>query len=460
VSWGRRAGSLRLRLLGVTLVTLVLALAGAHGWLTGLFRDQVLQQFDASLSQQLDQLTARLEFDAQGRPGIDARRMSDPRWDKPYSGLYWQVEPLPGHPGPGRSVLRSRSLWDAELVLPADALADGAVHRHDTAGPQGERLRAAARSLQAPEPGDSRWRLIVAGDMREALAAVDRFNGVLAASLAGLGVLLALAALAQVAVGLAPLETMQQALQRVRDGQQQRLQGRFPSELQPLIDEFNGVLDRNAEVVQRARAQAGNLAHALKTPLAILAQAAVKAGPSELSLLVGEQVQHAERQLHWHLARARAAATTQLPGQRTRLAPVLSSLLRAMDKLHADRHLDLDTDAVAGDLAFAGEEQDLQEMLGNLLDNACRSARGVVSVKALREGPWLRITVDDDGPGIAADQRAAVLQRGVRLDEARGGSGLGLAIVVDLARLYGGDLTLAAAAVGGLSARLSLPAAA
>jgi signal transduction histidine kinase len=229
--------------------------------------------------------------------------------------------------------------------------------------------------------------------------------------------------------------------------------------VQPLIDAFNAVLDRNAEVVACARAQSGTLAHALKKPQAILGQAARKAGPSEFSAVVSEQVEVAERHMHWHLARARAAATQHGPGQRTLLEPVLSSLLRAMERLHADRHLDLGADDVLPDLAFAGEEQDLQEMLGNLLDNACRSAREAVVVRATREGPWLRITVDDDGPGIPSDQREAVLQRGVRLDETRAGRGLGLAIVVNLARIYGGDLALDLAGAGGLRARLSLPAA-
>lgn len=455
-SW---AGSLRLRLLGATLATLVAALAGSHWWLSGLFRDHVLQQFDLTLSQQLDQLTARLEFDAQSLPSIGTRGMSDPRWEKPYSGLYWQVERLPAPAGQGRAALRSRSLWDAELRLPEDALADGAVHRHDTTGPRGEQLRAVERSLQALEPAGSRWRLIVAGDMRDAAAAVERFTGVLAASLGGLGALLGLAALAQVAVGLAPLKSMQVGLQRVRRGEAQRLQGRFPSEVQPLIDEFNGVLDRNAEVVERARGHAGNLAHALKTPLAILGQAARKAGPSEFSALVAEQVQIAERHMHWHLARSRAAAMQHVPGQRTPIEPVLGSLLRAMHRLHADRHLDLRAADIHPDLAFAGEEQDLQEMVGNLLDNACRSARTTVDVRAAREGDRLCITVDDDGPGIAPEQRTEVLQRGVRLDETRSGSGLGLAIVVDLARLYGGDLTLDSVDAGGLRTRLVLPAA-
>ena len=454
-----RGGSLRLRLLAATLATLVLALAGAHWWLAGLFRDHVIRRFDTALTQQLDQLTARLEFDAAGAPFIGPRGMSDPRWDKPYSGLYWQVERLPAEPGAPRAILRSRSLWDAELGLPGDALADGAVHRHEVAGPRGEQLRAVERSLQAPEPAETRWRLVVAGDTHEAAEAIERFTGVLTASLAGLGVLLALAALAQVAVGLAPLKAMQRGLQRVRAGEEQRLVGRFPSEVQPLIDEFNGVLDRNAEVVERARAQAGNLAHALKTPLAILGQAARQAGPSELSTLVGEQVRVAERHMQWHLARARAAATQRVPGQRTSVEPVLAGLVRAMNRLHADRHLDLAIEDVPAGLAFAGEEQDLQEMLGNLLDNACRSARSAVFVRARRDGAWLRIAVDDDGPGIPAEQRACVLQRGVRLDESTAGSGLGLAIVVDLARLYGGDLALETADAGGLAARLSLPAA-
>ena len=172
-----------------------------------------------------------------------------------------------------------------------------------------------------------------------------------------------------------------------------------------------------------------------------------------------EQVEVAQRQLQWHLARARAAAAHGLPGQRTPLEPVLTSLLRTMNRLHADRHLDLGADELAPGLAFAGEAEDLQEMLGNLLDNACRSARGSVLVRAGRDGRWLRITVEDDGPGIPPTRREAVLRRGVRLDESGAGSGLGLAIVVDLARMYGGDLTLGDSDTGGLGARLSLPAA-
>jgi len=457
---GLRPGSLRLRLLGATLVTLALALTGAHVWLGGLFRDHVLRQFDSGLVQQLDQLTARLLLDAQGQPQIDPGRLSDPRWARPYSGLYWQLDALSADGQSRRGVLRSRSLWDAELRLSADALADGALHSHDSTGPQGEALRVVERSLQLAEQPQARWRLMVAADTREALAAVNDFNGVLAASLGALGLLLALAALAQVAVGLAPLRALQGALQRVREGRAPRLEGRFPVEVQPLIDDFNGVLDRNAQVVERARTQAGNLAHALKTPLAVLENAARQSPDPTLAPLVTEQVALAHRHIHWHLARARAAATGRLPGQRTPLAPLLDGLLRVMDKLHAARALDIDGGDVPADWAFAGEEQDLQEMLGNLLDNACRSARTALRVRVQREGAQLHLAVDDDGPGIAPAQRAAVLQRGVRLDESQPGSGLGLAIVVELAALYGGALTLEDSDLGGLSARLTLPAAA
>lgn len=457
---GAGSGSLRLRLLVATLVTLTMALAGAQWWLGAMFRDHVLRQFDGSLTQQLDQLTARLVFDGQGQPRIDPGTLSDPRWERPYSGLYWQLDRLNDDGQGRRGVLRSRSLWDADLRLEADALADGQLHSHDGIGPQGERLRVIERSLRVAEHPLVGWRLMVAADMADVQAAVDRFRGVLAASLAGLGLLLALAAWAQVTVGLAPLKALQLALQRVREGRTQRLEGRFPLELQPLVDGFNGVLDRNAEVVTRARTQAGNLAHALKTPLAVLENAARQDGSSALAPLVREQVSLARRHIQWHMARSRAAATGHLPGQRTPVAPLLAGLLRVMAKLYAERDLQLEAGQTPADWAFAGEEQDLQEMLGNLLDNACRSARTRVRTQVQRGDGRLQILVDDDGPGIAPEQRAAVLQRGVRLDESVPGSGLGLAIVVELAELYGGSLHLETSDAGGLSARLDLPAAA
>ena len=455
---GRWTRSLRFRLLSATLAALVLALVLAGVLLGSLFREHVMRQFETVLTQQLDQLTARLEFDAAGQPQIDTTRLSDPRWQKPYSGLYWQLDRVGGV---GRSAeMRSRSLWDTALTLPPDALADGVVHVHESRGPQDTLLMMVERTVRTADRPEAAWRLIVAGDMKDTTQAVDRFTGVLAASLLALGMLLVLAALAQVAVGLSPLRAMQHALSEVQLGRSARLQGRFPAEVQPLIDDFNGVLDRNAEVVARARTQAGNLAHALKTPLAVLAQAADAEGPrDDLALRVREQVALSRRHIDWHLARARVAATQRLPGQRTPAGPPLAGLVRVMDRVHADRGLELHLEPPAPDLAFAGEEQDLQEMVGNLLDNACLWARHRVTLRAQRDADQLVITVEDDGPGIAPDLREAVLSRGVRLDETTPGSGLGLAIVTDLVLLYGGALALEEGEGGGLRARLRLPAA-
>jgi signal transduction histidine kinase len=477
---GRRPWSLRWRLLAATLAAVAMALLLAGWVLAGLFGDHVTRQFDAALRTQLDQVTARLEFDDAGLPRLDSQRLSDPRWSRPYAGLYWQVDRFDAG-GLQRGVLRSRSLWDAELATPADPLADGAVHTHRAAGPLGAPLLMVERTVRVggggdgdgdggggSAAGDPSWRLVVAGDLRETEAAIARFNGVLAGSLAALLALLAAAAAAQVGVGLAPLRSLQRALAAVHGGRAARLDGRFPAEVQPLIDDFNAVLDRNAEVVARARTQAGNLAHAIKTPLAALAQAADAAGRdpqrlAELAPLVREQVAVARRHVDWHLARARAAAAQGVPGLRAELAPVVAGLARVMARVHAGRGVDIDLHDVPAGLAFAGERQDLEEMLGNVLDNACQWARRDVRVTAALDGAAathrMAVVVDDDGPGIPADRRAIVTARGARLDESVPGSGLGLAIVQELVALYGGSMALEDRPGGGLRVRLVLPAA-
>jgi signal transduction histidine kinase len=447
-------------------VAAALAVGLAGVLLSGLFRDHLMRQLAQTLTVQLDQVTARLEFDAQGRPQIDARALSDPRWSRPLSGLYWQVDGA--GEAPPRGVLRSRSLWDQVLQAPADTPASGDVHVHELPGPQGAPLLLVERLVQNDGAAPGRWRVMVAADLHEMLAAGDRFARVLAASLAILLGLLAAAAWAQVAVGLAPLRALQRALQAVQDGRTPRLQGRFPAEVQPLVDGFNRVLDRHAEVVARARTQAGNLAHAIKTPLAVLSQGAAAAArrpqaDHELAALVSEQVALARRQVDWHLARARAAAAHGLPGLRTPVRPAIDGLLRVMQRVHAERGLAIGCQGPEGGAHFAGEAQDLQEMAGNLIDNACKWARQQVRVRvetSTADGVHrLRIVVDDDGPGIAADRRQAVLARGARLDESVPGSGLGLAIVHELATLYGGRLLLDDSPLGGLRAELQLPAA-
>ena len=444
---------------------LALALVLAGLLLAGLFRDHVMRQFNQTLTAQLDQVTARLEFDASGQPQIDPQTLSDPRWSRPYSGLYWQVD------GAGQlqqlGALRSRSLWDAALTLPNDVLADGVVHVHEGIGPDGAAVLLVERTVKQDTVGAS-WRLIVAADLRETVAATQRFNGVLAASLATLFVVLCAAAVAQVAIGLAPLRVLQRTLAGVHAGTSPRLDGRFPSEVQPLVDDFNAVLDRNADIVARARTQAGNLAHAIKTPLAVMSQAAAVAlrrneGTAELAALVDEQVGVARRHVDWHLARSRAAAAQAMPGASVPVQPVVHGLLRVMERVHAERGISLRCMPMTADLAFAGEVQDLQEVLGNLLDNACKWATQVVQVSAalVASGPGrrLQIVIDDDGPGIQPGRRDAVMARGARLDESVPGTGLGLAIVSELVGLYGGSVRLLAAPTGGLRVEVELPSA-
>jgi signal transduction histidine kinase len=265
---------------------------------------------------------------------------------------------------------------------------------------------------------------------------------------------------------------LQRALQAVRDAQAGRVQGQFPSEVQPLVDDFNGVLDHNEAVVERARSQAGNLAHALKTPLSVLEQAAAQAvgvaQSAPFARLVQEQCGTARRHIDWHLARARVAATQRVPGHQTDVGQVLSGLVRVMQKVHAARGLNIDVALGDASLLFAGEAQDLHEVLGNVIDNACKWASTRVHIQAglsAQKGSavvpdMVSILIEDDGPGIDVAQRDAVMARGVRLDETVPGSGLGLAIAKDLVDLYGGTLDLHPASGGGLCVTVRLPAAA
>lgn len=453
------AASLRARLLAATIVVLALALVAAGLLIGGLFREHVTRQYRDGLQLQLDQLAAATAFGADGKLRVDAARLPDPRWQRPYSGWYWQVN------GPGEPDLqRSRSLWDATLALDSTP-PDGAVHEHALSGPQGEPLLALERSVHDPARPAQRWRLSVAGSTESLEAAVASFRGQLALSLLLLFALLAAASWTQVVVGLAPLRALREGLEALRTGRADRLAGRFPREVQPLVDDFNGVLARNADVVERARKHAGNLAHALKTPIAVLQHAADqlsqgKADPALLPQLITQQLDVARRQVDWHLARSRAAAQLRAGATATPLAPVLQGLVRVLEKVHAHRGLRITLDVPTGS-SFAGEEQDLHEMLGNLLDNACKWARSTVRVSAStrRDGAraLLCVRVEDDGPGIDASQRSQLPARGKRLDEATPGAGLGLAIVHDLVELYGGQLALGQAALGGLAVDVCLP---
>ena len=272
--------------------------------------------------------------------------------------------------------------------------------------------------------------------------------------------------------GLSPFSELRERLAAVHQGLDRRVEGRYPSEVQPLVDDLNALLEHRDQTVRRAIAKAGDLAHALKTPLAVLAheaEVADGAGQGELAVM-RQQVERMRRQMDYHLAHARAAASGAAPGAHCVVLPSAEGLARTLLRLHADRPSTSSGRAAHGEArglaiqvdvdethAVRVEREDLDEMLGNLLDNACKSARSRIAIASVETGGDIAITVDDDGPGLDASMRDAVLQRGVRADEAAPGSGLGLAIVRDLAELYLGSITLSASPSGGLRARLQLP---
>jgi signal transduction histidine kinase len=274
-----------------------------------------------------------------------------------------------------------------------------------------------------------------------------------------LAVLLLIIGLFQISRGVSPVAALRTRLSSVHLGKTRRMDGEFPSEVQPLVDDLNALLAQRDAQVERAQAKAGDLAHTLKTPLAILlqeAEAAGRAGQPEIADAIRQQVTRMQRQMDYHLAHARAAASGAAVGTRCEVLPAAEGLVRTLRRLYADRNLSIDID-VPEHLAVRAELADLEEMLGNLLDNACKWAASRVAVRAQASGPSLLITVDDDGRGVEDQLLESVLKRGVRADQTAPGSGFGLAIVRDLAEVYGGAIALSRSPLGGLRASLTLP---
>jgi signal transduction histidine kinase len=259
---------------------------------------------------------------------------------------------------------------------------------------------------------------------------------------------------------IARLRDLRDSVAEVRDGHTARVAGRYPSEVQPLVDELNALLEHRDRVVQRAKAKAADLAHGLKTPLALLAREAAEArarGEAGVAAAIDEQIERMRRQVEYHLAQARAAASGVTPGVRCVVLEAADGVLRALRRIYADKAVSVETRVQPAHVVRC-QREDLEEMLGNLLDNAFKWARSRITVESSIDGDRVIVTVDDDGPGIAPAQRAGVLDRGVRVDESVQGTGLGLAIVRDLAELYGGSIALAESPLGGLRAVLRLPA--
>src|SRR5437016_3121045 len=465
ISWRRRAmraNSLALRLFVSATAWTVVILFATGVVLSSFYRHAVERAFDRRLGVYLKTLVADVASPEE-TPEKFPQYLGEPLFELPLSGWYWQVTRLdPQKP----EVRSSRSLWDSALPrleggrFPTDS---GGSRVGYLQGPENQRLRIFERTVDLGEEG--RYLIAVAGDAAEIDDEMRTFNEALALTFCVLAIVLLLTTMFQVRFGLAPLKRISESLAAIRSGGAERLEGTFPVEIAPLARETNALIEANREIVQRARTHVGNLAHALKTPISVMMNEATSHSDDPLALKVREQTEIMRDQVARHLERARLAARVAAIGTVTDVLPVVTALARTMEKIHHHRSIAIDVDAPEG-ARFRGEQQDLEEMGGNLVDNACKWAQSRVAVEAFSEKPdprddrrVVRIVVDDDGPGLSPQQREQVARRGRRLDETKPGSGLGLSIVVELASLYGGGLTLGTAPIGGLRAELTLPGA-
>jgi signal transduction histidine kinase len=453
-----RVRSLALRLILSSAAVSIVLIVAAGLLLAGLFQAALERNFDARLQAVLDGLLANVELGPDGAPAINGQ-LADTRFSLPLSGWYWQVMPPEGSSVgdlASASLLEQRLAPDANLLAKRDA--DGVANFYLTGG-NGVQLRAIEQGFKLPG-SDAEFSFLVAGNFDELKQEAGAFRWALISVLTLLGGGLLAAILVQVRFGLRPLRRMQESLSAIREGRAERLAGEFPTEIEPVAAELNLLIQSNAEIVERARTQVGNLAHALKTPLSVLTnEAAARKGA--LAAKVTGQVKVMRDQVSLYLDRARRAARAQTLGAVTEVQPVLAALARTLERIYRDKAIRIGITCPPA-LKFRGERQDLEEMAGNLLDNACKWARRRIEVKAEEVAGdgrnWLTLTVEDDGPGLPREKRADALKRGRRLDETKPGSGLGLSIVSETAAMYGGGVTLGDAGLGGLRIQLRLPA--
>ena len=456
-----RANSLALRLFLSATAWAIIILLTTGFVLSSLYRQAVERAFDRRLGVYLRTLVADVASPVETGDKLP-QSLGEPLFELPLSGWYWQVTRLDG----GKKEVRSsRSLWDGGLpqlqVAGVEGGSDGSREGY-VKGAEGQRLRIVERNVDLDDEG--RYLVAVGGDAAEILEETRSFDQALVITFSILAAVLLLTTTFQVRFGLAPLKRITDGLAAIRAGRADCLTGSFPEEIAPLARETNALIEANKQIVERARTHVGNLAHALKTPLSVIVNEIAALGSEAVAQKVLEQTDIMRDQVARHLERARLAAHLTVVGSVSDVTPIVTALARTMEKIHRDK--DLTIEVHTDDRAqFHGERPDLEEMVGNLVDNACKWASTRVAIEVAREradiagrGLIVRIVVDDDGPGVSPSERQQVAKRGQRLDETKPGSGLGLSIVVELAALYGGNLTLGSAPIGGLRAELALPA--
>ncbi|MDB5716851.1 MAG: histidine kinase [Sphingomonas bacterium] len=443
-------GSLTRRMIGIAALWIFLLLLGGGVALDRVLKAAITRNFDSQLDYVLTAMISSAEIGPEGEVRF-TRPLGDQRFLEPYSGLYWQVS------GPRFDPFRSRSLWDRALVVPKET-PDENDHIYDsddsTAFPN-EPLRIMERDVRLPS-SPTLWRFQVAQSRQSLNAQIKALRQTLLRSFALLGLGLIVMAALQATYGLWPLRRIRREIAAVRNGDRARVDERLPVEIAPMAEELNDLLAHNEIQAEEARRHAGNLAHALKTPLTVIMNEAMTQS-GDLASTVIREATTMRRQVDHHLARARAVGRRGAAQSRSAVWPSLSAVERAVCRMH--RHVTLD---LTGDRAaeVRVERQDMDEMLGNLIENAAKYGQGRVFVTVSREAGYVEILVEDDGLGIPEAQRGTLFERGVRLDTGKPGTGLGLAIVRDVAEIYGGTIALEESEdLGGLCVRLRLPAA-
>ncbi len=444
--------SLRLRLVLISVSVFLAALALFAWQLTYMFEQHVERRIFRELDNHLSQLLTLIKRDAKGRIVL-ARPLADPRFVRPYSGLYWQVND-------DRSVVaRSRSLWDFALDVTPDMPGRGLVHEYTMKGPEGGPLYAVVRAVWLDlGDGEKRYIVTVAQDHREITAAVREFRQDLVWGLLMLLGVLMLALVLQLWLGLKPLDALRRQVAEIRAGRRRRLGDRTITELKPLVEEINALLAAQERTLQRARSRASDLAHGMKTPLSILAAQARKLarmGVREVAEEVRRQVNALRQHVERELARAKIHGLRTGKPRRTQVRPQVEAIIQALSGLRAENpvqwHLEIDPR-----MEVPMERGDFLEVAGNLLENACKWANRHIRVHAGTDASGRPVlTVEDDGPGVPEEKYGEILKRGKRLDESVQGTGLGMAIVHDVIDTYGYELIFYRAALGGLGVRIA-----
>lgn len=449
--------SLSIRLVATASLISALSLVLVGFILSAIFYSTFERSFDKQLQVNVDALAASV--DIKNNEIIVSRPPTDPRFARPLSGYYWQINFIKD----GKILtngIKSHSLFDEDLIPPPTLVLKASENMGEIVSLNikraNEDLRLAAEVIKLPDHSEPLI-LMTTGDIKEINLSSNNFNLVLISSLLSFSFALIIAIYFQVQIGLLPLTKMRRELVEIRSGNQNKLEENIAQELAPIAKELNALLSHNQEVVERARTHVGNLAHALKTPLSVMLNES-RENKNPFGELVENQTLSMTRQIEHYLKRAQAAARAETLWSRTNIQNVIDNLVRTLSKLYTRDGVKIEILSKT-DLFFRGESEDLEDLIGNIAENACKYGGGLVQISAKSINNQALIIIEDDGDGLSDAQMKEALLRGVRLDETQHGSGLGLSIVNELARAYGGNLELGRSKLGGLKVSLHLPVA-